>query len=341
MRRALRAVRASLGTTPKSYCARRLSGRAASLSAQCLRTTGMGAAVCLQQAGRRGRHDAHAGAHPTDAAADILHVWHGGWNGSRMAIASVPHACLLGPQALHSHAGMVTPCHNAGCVRVPAVTQHVPSVTQHVPSVTQHAPSVMQHVPVMTQRARTSCSPLLCAPAGWRGCWGCASGTPGAGMVALGVLICSRPPAVSGAGPEGDPPQASGSGMAMGAKRVATGSKYAVPGSAVSGGMRSGATCPTCTDFRSVCGMACMSLGSSSSRCVLSAFVPACVHRACAYRKGVHSLLDCTHNSSQHGIPSAKRQMRWLMAAPCECCRGRWLMLRASHGLWLCLAVLP
>jgi hypothetical protein len=54
MRRALRAMRASLGTTPKSYCARRLSGRAASLSAQHLRTTGMEAAVCLQQAGCRG-----------------------------------------------------------------------------------------------------------------------------------------------------------------------------------------------------------------------------------------------------------------------------------------------
>jgi hypothetical protein len=110
MRRALRAVRASLGTTPKSYCARRLSGRAASLSAHHLRSNAPDAAYAGSRQGVPIVSDAHAGAYPRDAAADVLHVWHGGWNGSRMtAVAGGPHACLLGPQALRIHAYMATP----------------------------------------------------------------------------------------------------------------------------------------------------------------------------------------------------------------------------------------
>ncbi len=227
-----------------------------------------------------------------------------------MAVTGGPHACLLGQHAQHYHAGTATPWH-AG----------------------------RAHMPFMVQRASTSCSPLLCAPAGWRGRSGCASGTPGAGRVAQGVLVCSRPPAVSGAGPQGAPPQAGSSGMAVGAKRVATGSQHAVLVSADCGGMRSGATYPTHPGFRLAWRIACMSLGSSSSRCVLSAFV----HAWCVQQRGALTaeMLAYTNNSSQHGIPSAKSQTRWLMAAPCGCCRGQWLMPHATHGAWPGMFALP
>ncbi len=215
------------------------------------------------------------------------------------AVAGGPHACLLGLQ--------------------PCVFMHT---WQHL-----DMQGVSMCLSFTMQRARTSCPPLLCARAGWRGCLGCASGTPGAGRVALGVLVCSRPPTVSSAGPQGAPPQAGGSGMAIGAKRVATGSKYAVPVSAVCGGMRSGATYPTCPGQRAE-RPACHQIARPAGmRCL-----HLCMH-------GMHSRgvlpLNRTDNLSEHGIPSAKSQTRWLMAAPCRCWRGHWRQLtpHALHGI--------